>query len=406
MKNLYSKNEFMILREEGDMINEGIGGFFKKMWQGVMKLANKIKGSGEINKTYDKYEAEINKTFSNLMNIEASKIGGEKKQTTIEPNDEAQETDVQPTEKLERVVVRINEAEGEESIGGAIKARAKDEFGKAKNKVINKISGKGNEEEVEKTTNDSDISSLSNLSKEQIKNLTQQTRKRIEELKTQFVSEVNSTIERLSKNADYSSSKLKQFGRVTVNKLQGYIYDKWYAFYTELGDDKTILKITELKKKGEIEYKKSIEQLKSSLSEQESELEISPEGEYVYTNKDNETSNVKIIGSKKGVDEGGNDITGKEDSWQVETDKGAKFWATPSTLSKKEEVKKEGVAKEDIKVGDTFSYTPKGKKDPVLVKIIAGENGEPTFNELEDGDVLVATDKNYTARISKLKPTK
>jgi len=62
MKNLYSNNEFANLH-----VNENI---FKTMFQGIMKYANKIKGSKEIKGVFDKYKITVDDVFGKMQNIE------------------------------------------------------------------------------------------------------------------------------------------------------------------------------------------------------------------------------------------------------------------------------------------------------------------------------------------------
>ena len=43
MKNLYSKNEFLTLKQDDILLNEGfLGKMFKSLWNSTVKLANKI----------------------------------------------------------------------------------------------------------------------------------------------------------------------------------------------------------------------------------------------------------------------------------------------------------------------------------------------------------------------------
>ena len=73
MKNLYSKNEFLTLQKEDEMITENfIGKMFKGLWNSVMKLSNKVKGSKEINTVYDKYKKLVDETFAKVGNVGAA----------------------------------------------------------------------------------------------------------------------------------------------------------------------------------------------------------------------------------------------------------------------------------------------------------------------------------------------
>lgn len=362
MKNLYTKSEFLNHRNDLEIINEGL---LKKMWQGIMKLANKIKGSKEIESKFEEYKKMIDDTFNKFLNIETAKMSGESEGKPAMPTAES--------------VSHILEAETATA-------------------ALNK----------------EDASNLGNLKPDQIKNISDQTKKRIEQLKTQFETDVNGIIDRLSKNANYSSEKLKQFSIVMKNQLQGYVYDKWYNFYTKVGDKNSILEITKLKKQNEANYKKAVDDLNTKMSEQQQEIEVKTDTKYTYKNSEGKDVEVTVVGKEKGKDEGGNVDNSNPDyanMWKVKTKEDKTFWVSPGSLSKApDEIEKApGVDKDSIKVGDIFSYTTNAG-DTVLIKV-NDVDGKPQLNPTDDGDFQVSTTttdgkKTYAPRLSRLKPTK
>ena len=59
MKNLYTKNEFLTIVDDYDMINEGFFDFIGKMFNKARNYINKVKGGKEIDLIYKKYVALI-----------------------------------------------------------------------------------------------------------------------------------------------------------------------------------------------------------------------------------------------------------------------------------------------------------------------------------------------------------
>ena len=95
MKNLYTKNEFLNLRED-EMINEGLFDFFGKIIKNIATYAKNIKGTKEIDNILNMYVVEIEKGFTNAginlkLNQQAEEQGknaeGQDKNTNIsKPN--------------------------------------------------------------------------------------------------------------------------------------------------------------------------------------------------------------------------------------------------------------------------------------------------------------------------------
>ena len=228
MKNLYSKNEFLNLRQD-ELLNEGlIGKMFKSLWNSTVKLANKIKGSKEINVVYDKYKKLVDSTFAKMTNVET--VGA------VTPG---------TTEPVPAPAPASGTTNASFSFEGTDKLNEAD-IVPAPNRE------KHNTEEQKK---------MVNLKPEQIKKLADTTTKRIEELKTQYESEITAIVTRLSKNPNYSSDKLTQFGVVMKNQFNSYLYDQWYNFYQKVGDQKKVLELTKTKKENEAIFKKSLDEL-------------------------------------------------------------------------------------------------------------------------------------------------
>ena len=356
MKNLYTKNEFLTLRGEGEMITEGLGGFIKKMFQNVMKLSNKIKGSKEITDLYKKYTEEINNIFGKFSNVEGA--------GTVKDVKESVEN-------------RLNEAEAEVELS----------------------------DEEQKLN-------LTNIKDNQLGELRKKTLERLEQLKKEFDIEVSSVIERLSKNKNYSSDKLKRFAVIMKNKMQGDIYNKWYEFYTKLGDKDAILKVTELKKKNDANFKVALKELNTGISEQQKEINVEPDGKYIYHNSDGEDVSVTVIGKGLGLDE-----NGKEDGdpdhkklWKIKTDETEKvFWITPLKMSLPEKKALDnGVNKDNVEVGKKYSWIS-DKGDGKMGTIVDGGDGSPVFGD-EDKTVKIQSDtpntQPFLIALSKLNPVK
>lgn len=299
MKNLYTKNEFLNYRDEE--INEGFN-IFKGLWNSAMKAANKIKGSKEITQIHDKYKGLIDETFNKMQNVESVRTASAKKENY-------------------EFLIEADVAAPEQPATAAKPAPAKE----------------------------GDVNNLANLKPDQIKNLSKQTIARVDELKKQFDTDVNNVIAKLSKNPNYSSDKLKQFAVVMKNQLTNYIYDKWYNFYTQIGDQNKILEITKVKKENEVVYKKSIQDLNTKISEKQQELQVQKGSKYKYYSETNKGNiNVQVVGSELGKDENGKPDVDKDHNnmWKVKTDKGTTFWIAPSSF--KQTTKPENKTKAEV----------------------------------------------------------
>ena len=162
---------------------------------------------------------------------------------------------------------------------------------------------------------------LVNLTPEKIAKVSKLTEDRITQLKTQFETEVNNIIKRLSKNADYSSDKLNQYSVVMKNQFNSYIYDQWYGFYQKAGDQKKLTELAKVKKENEAKFKQSLDLLNTKISEKQQQIEIKPEGKYKYfSNQDKKDIDVTVIGKALGKDQAGEDDKDKPEHntmWQV-----------------------------------------------------------------------------------------
>jgi len=359
MKNLYTKNEFLNLKQD-DMINEGfIGKMFKSLWQGVVKLSKKIKGTKAIDQIYDKYKNLLDQAYNKFANVSSA----------------GQVT--KPATAVKQPVTANTNATSESKI---------------------------NEEVTEEQGN------LANLTPEKIAEIAKLIQNRITELKKQFENDVNQIIAKLSKNPDYASDKLALYSTVKKNEFSSYAFDQLYNFYQKSGDKTKLTELITVKKQNDLKFKKSIDELNSKLGEQQEEQVIARGKRYKYhSEKQGKDIVVQVIGKELGKDEKGVEDTIDPDHktmWKVKTDKGS-FWLPASAL--KEEVKKPKTEKiasikiEDIKVGDQYAYTPKDKNgnflDSRIVTVVANDGKSVTVKDGKFGT-------KYAPKIDRLKPTK
>jgi hypothetical protein len=299
MKNLYTKTEFLYSMKE-QSINEGfIGKMFKNLWKSVVKYSKNIKGSNEINVIYDKYKKLIDQTFNKMLNIDTAETANK----TLASEEFKSESFIFEADETDTAVSTETEAES-----------------KLKNNTLE---------------NTEDKNDFINLSPEKIAKVVKLNEDRINQLKTQFETEINNIVKRLSKNPDYSSDKLMAYSIVMKNQFNSYLYDQWYGFYQKSGDKTKLTNLIKNKKEAELKFKKSLDDLNTKLSEQQKQLKITPGKTYKYDSRtDNKEINVKVIGKELGKDENGKpDNTKPETStmWKVETDK-SQFWVKPSAF--------------------------------------------------------------------------
>lgn len=380
MKNLYTKSEY--LNRENELINEGVVSMLKGLWNNVMKLANKIKGSKEINVVFDKYKKMLDDTFTKMGETEAA-------ETTIKSTKPTTET--KPTAKP--TTETKPEAKPEESNLESI------HFGDYLK--INEAA-----------------ESLVNLSPEKIQKLVQLTEARIKEIKTQFENEINAITKRLSKNPDYSSDKLNQFAIVMKNQFNSYLYDKWFGFYQKAGNKEKIQELTKIKKENDLKYKQAVDLLNTKLGEQSQVLDIKKGKKYNYfSNSEKRDIQVTVIGAAKGQDENGKaDKTKPEyaEMWKVKGPSGSTFWISQSAFKPSDKKPQPLVNAKDIAVGNKYTYTPKDKKtgeykEPRIVTVVQAKDGTPLVSKDDKGVTRVTIqdgNSRYSADLSRLKPTK
>lgn len=359
MKNLYTRNEFLAQEQ---MLNEGfISKIFKSLWQGVVKLAKKIKGSSEINKVYDKYKNALDQAFAKLKNIDVAGTAS----ATAKP-----EQPVEATAKTESVLNEADEAPV-----------------------------------IDEEKNKEEQKNLVNLDKNKIAKVSKITEDRVAELKTQFTKEIDGIVAKLSKNPDYSSDKLTQYANVMKNQFNSYLYDQWYGFYKNAGDQNKVLELTKLKKESDVNFKKSLDELNAKLGEQQKEVQVKKGKTYIYFSKNNNRDiNVQVIGTELGKDEKGQpDTTNKEHDtmWKVKS-AGATFWIPAGEFKKEVVPEKTMVKKQDIKVGNQYIYTKKDGQ-PGTATVVKGDDGNPIIDA--NNNVTVSGGKTqFPINISKLRP--
>ena len=205
------------------------------------------------------------------------------------------------------------------------------------------------------------------------------------------------------------------------NQFNSYLYDQWYGFYQKAGDQDKLTELTTAKKENEAKFKQSIDLLNTKLGEESKQIEVKKGGKYTYHSKTkNADVTVTVLSAGLGTDENGKVDNTKPEykgMYKVKSDKDV-FWVSPSALkSKTVEKAIQGVKKEDIKVGDKFSYTPDPKggveQQPVFVTVNKGDDGNPIFSTTANGTKthvsVTAGNENktkYTPNIARLKPTK
>ena len=393
MKNLYSKNEFLNSKKNGEMINEGfIGKMFKGLWNNVMKLSNKVKGSKEINAVYDKYKKEIDKTFAKVSNVgaaeTANKVAPGKPITAAKTENKPVETI--PEKLNNNLGKKLNEAEA----------------------VANPATTPPVQTEEQQTKNTEEQTNLVNLTPEKIAKVAKLTEDQITQLKTQFENEINVIVKRLSKNPDYSSDKLTAYSNVMKNQFNTYVFDQWWGIYQKAGDQKKLTELTATKKENELKFKQAVDALNTKLGEQQQQIIIKKGKKYKYDSKtQGKEIEVEVIGKVLGQDENNTPSTEPDHKgmWRVKSEKGA-FWVAPSALKSEVKNPTAAVKKENINVGDKYSFI---KNDGVTVGIGTIKDnpntpGSPIFSQDGTG-VTITTTKNpngFNISIDKLKPTK
>jgi hypothetical protein len=328
MKNLYTRNEFLGINNIS-ILNEGL---IKGLFNMAGKLANRIRGSKEITKIYNNNIKLVDDAFAKMTNIETVK--GANTINTAGTTNKQQNTNQQ----------NANQKQNTDQQQNANQQNANQQQNDSYSFNENKL----NEADVADATANTEPANqeqknMVNLKPDQIKKIAETTTNRITEIKNQFQKEVEGVIAKLSKNANYSSDRLKQFALITTNEFNSYIYTKWYDFYQKVGDQNKIVELTKLKKQNEANLKKSIDDLNTSLSEQNKQLNIAKGKVFTYFSKSNNADiKVEVIGAALGQDENGQPNTEKpeyKNMWKVKTNKGT-FWVSPSSF-KKEVVKGE-----------------------------------------------------------------
>jgi len=307
MINLYTKNEFLIHKDE-IILNEGvITGLFKGLVNSVAKLANKIKGTKEIDKIFTQYKGLIDQTFAKFGNIGAAE----------------QASKAAPTQPV--------------SQGGTTVPQS----GTTQNKSFeyNSFDMLNEDEAVvdQNKQNTTEQKNLVNLTPQKIVELSKITQTRIDELKKQFDTAINTVITKLSKNPDYSSDKLKQYVLVKKSEFMTYVYDQWYAIYQKSGDKKKIAELVKVKQQNEANYKKAIADLNSKIGEKQKVIEIVTQGNYIYHNSKGKDVTVTVVGKELGKDENGKEDTSDpkhKGMWKVKSGESL-FWISPESFKVK-----------------------------------------------------------------------
>jgi len=346
MKNLYSKTEFLTLNNDGDnMLNEGfIGKMFKGLWNNVMKLANKVKGSKEINAVYDKYKKTIDETFAKVGNVGAAETANA----------------VTPGKPIT--------AAASGATNDSFNYIGSDKLNEAEVVAPNPATTPPVETAEQKKQNTTEQKNLVNLTPEKIAKVAKMTEDRITQLKTQFEGEVNAIVKRLTKNPDYSSDKLTAYSNVMKNQFNTYVFDQWWGIYQKAGDQKKLTELTKAKKENELKFKQAVDELNTKLGEKAAQVTIKTGSKYKYdSTTQGKEIEIDVIGKAIGQDENGAPDTTKPEHkgmWKVKSDKG-EFWVAPSAL------KSEVGAKTQITAGETYKYTLKSNNKEVDATVVA-----------------------------------
>jgi len=319
MKNLYSKNEFLNLQKEGEMINEGfIGKMFKGLYASIVKYSKNVKGSKEIDKVYVNYQKEVDKAFAKFGNIGTAEA----------TNTAIKNTNAAPSG---RTVDNIN-------ISYEISQ-----------KLYEADAGTTPPEETpeQQAKNTEEQKTLANLTPQKLEEISKLTKNRIEELKKELETAINTIVSKLSKNPDYSSDKLSKYATIKKNEFNSYVYNQWYGVYQKTGDQAKLEEIIKSKKAAEAALKQSIDQITSNISE--TQLEIKLGVTYLYKNSEGKNIQVKVIGRSVGKNQDNEETTNPEHKtmWKVgktadevtpvvikldEVVPNVRFWVAPSTL--------------------------------------------------------------------------
>lgn len=311
MKNLYSKNEFLTLQKEDEMLNEGwIGKMFKGLWNNVMKLSNKVKGSKEINTVYDKYKKSVDDIFSKIGSAEvASAAVGTLTPTSTTP------TTANASFNYNGNDILLNEDATLPFTG---------------------TTATPDQQQQVKKKSSAEEKNLVNLTPEKIAKVAKITEERVNQLKKQFEGEVDAIVKRLSKNPEYSSDKLNAYSIVMKNQFNTYCFDQWWGIYQKAGDQKKITELTKVKKENELKFKQAIDALNTKLGEKQQQQVIESGKKYTYYSETNKKDiEVTVFGKAIGQDENGTPDTTDPDHknmWKVKTDSNNTFWIPASSF--------------------------------------------------------------------------
>lgn len=340
MKNLYTKNEFLIHKDE-IFLNEGIvTGLFKGLFNSVAKLANKIKGTKEIDKIFTQYKGLIDQTFAKFGNIEAA----EQASTAVQQPKQKQSQLSGATQQYASFEYNSSEVLNEvEMAGSGVGTTPTDQTKPDQTKQNTTDQTKQNtaNQQTADKKNTEEQKNLVNLTPQKIAELSKITQTRIDELKKQFDAAINQVITRLSKNPNYSSDKLNQYALVQKSAFMTYVYDQWYAIYQKAGDKKKIAELVKVKQQNEVNYKKAIADLNTKMSEKQQVVDVVTQGKYIYHNSKGKDITVTVVGKELGKDENGKEDTSDpkyKGMWKVKSGDSL-FWISPESFKAKAQQK-------------------------------------------------------------------
>ena len=354
MKNLYTKNEFLTLHNDGEMINEGfLGNLFKSLFANTVKLGKKIKGSKEINAVYDKYKKLIDSTFAKMGNVgHAENAVNTAAKPTAEP------AKVEPVKQQKQTITKQPVSKQKQTTN-APPATATSESAIYEAEVA---AAQPASQPVAQDTNTTEQKNLVNLSPEKLAKAAKLTEDRVTELKKQFETEINAIITKLSKDPQYTSDELNQYSVVMKNQFNSYVFEQWYGLYQKSGDQNKLTELTTAKKESDAKLKQSLDLLNTKLGEESKQIEVKKGGKYTYHSKSqNKDITVSVLSAGLGTDENGKvDKTKPEYKGMYKVKSGENvFWVSPSALKGTVKAIKEPIKAEKIKpeVGQTYKYT-------------------------------------------------
>lgn len=259
MKNITSKEDFLLIKNQKGQLNEG---FFGSLFKGISNLTKNIKGGGELNKLKDKYQEEMKKAFSDMTTSEQEKTANK----NIEKATEKQNTKQQPQQNTEQT-------KGQEI--------------KTESKIF--------EESQTEEPQTEESQTKENLNKKQLQQKIKVVQDRLKELKTNFNKELEILKNKYKDKKGNTPKKLEKSLNLASIQFTDWAYEQWQNYFKNIGNQKALKNIQNKRAENAKEMKKQTEELKNMMSDKGVEkrnFEINKK--YKYINKDGEEKIIKI----------------------------------------------------------------------------------------------------------------